>query len=72
LHILKPIPTTLNAAAFVNDDLDFRKAPPAVTGDNVYIAWWTNKTANGNNEVMFRSSTDGGTTFDDNQPKQHN
>jgi hypothetical protein len=35
----------------------------AISGDNVYIAWWTNKT--GNNEVMFRASTDGGKTFGD-------
>ena len=40
-----------------------RKAPPAITGDNVYVAWWTNKT--GNDEVMFRASTDKGQTFGD-------
>jgi hypothetical protein len=40
-----------------------RKAPAAISGDNIYIAWWTNKTSNGNNEVMFRASTDGGATF---------
>src|SRR6476620_4241734 len=40
-----------------------RKAPIATSGDNVYIAWWTNKT--GNDEVMFRASTDGGKTFGD-------
>lgn len=39
------------------------KAPPAITGDNVYVAWWTNKT--GNYEVMFRASTDAGKTFGD-------
>src|SRR5919109_2835115 len=38
-------------------------APVAITGDNVYVAWWTNKTENGNEEVMFRASTDGGQTF---------
>jgi hypothetical protein len=42
-----------------------RKAPPAITGDNVYVAWWTNKTANNNEEVMFRASTDAGKTFGD-------
>lgn len=42
-----------------------RKAPPAITGENVYVAWWTNKTANNNEEVMLRSSTDGGATFGD-------
>lgn len=38
-------------------------APPAVTGDNIYVAWWTNET--GNDEVMFRASTDGGASFSD-------
>jgi hypothetical protein len=36
-------------------------APIVISGNNVYIAWWTNTT--GNNEVMFRASTDGGKTF---------
>jgi len=41
-----------------------RKAPIATSGDNnVYIAWWSNKTGNG--EVMFKASTDGGKTFSD-------
>jgi hypothetical protein len=38
------------------------KAPPAITGDNVYVAW-TNNT--GNDEVLFRASTDKGITFGD-------
>ena len=33
----------------------------ATSEDNVYIAWPSNKT--GNNEVMFRASTDNGATF---------
>jgi hypothetical protein len=37
------------------------KAPMATSGDNIYVTWWTNKT--GNNEVMFRASTDNGATF---------
>lgn len=41
------------------------KAPPAISGENVYVAWWTNKTANNNNEVIFRASTDGGISFGD-------
>jgi hypothetical protein len=40
-----------------------RKAPAVVSGDNIYIAWWTNNTENGNEEVMFRASNDGGATF---------
>jgi len=39
------------------------RAPAVVSGDNIYIAWWTNNTENGNEEVMFRASTDGGATF---------
>jgi hypothetical protein len=41
----------------------FQSAPIAISGDNVYIAWPTNKT--GNDEVLFRASTDGGATFGD-------
>jgi uncharacterized protein (UPF0333 family) len=37
------------------------KAPMATSGNNVYVAWWTNKT--GNDEVMFKASTDSGKTF---------
>jgi hypothetical protein len=33
----------------------------ATSGDNVYVAWPSNKT--GNNEVMFRASTDNAATF---------
>jgi hypothetical protein len=40
-----------------------RKAPPAITGENVYIAWPSNET--GSDEVMFRASTDGGASFGD-------
>src|SRR5215212_8686479 len=38
-------------------------APIATSGDNAYITWWSNKT--GNEEVMFRASTDNGATFGD-------
>ena len=40
-----------------------RKAPAAISGDNVYVAWWTNET--GNDEVMFRASNDAGQIFGD-------
>ncbi|MDQ3883130.1 MAG: hypothetical protein M3243_03655 [Thermoproteota archaeon] len=40
-------------------------APVVVSGDNIYIAWWTNNTENGNQEIMFRASNDGGATFGD-------
>jgi hypothetical protein len=42
-----------------------RRAPPLIVGDNVYVAWWSNNTANGNNEVLFRVSTDDGSSFSD-------
>jgi hypothetical protein len=38
-------------------------APVAITGDNIYVAWWTNQS--GNEEVMFRASNDKGQTFVD-------
>jgi hypothetical protein len=41
------------------------EAPSAISGNNVYVAWWTNETANNNEEIMFRASTDGGATFGD-------
>lgn len=45
-------------------DSSIKKAPVAITGNNVYVAWWTNETTNNNNdEVMFRASTDGGQIF---------
>ena len=45
--------------------LPFKRAPSVVSGDNIYIAWWTNNTENGNEEVMFRASNDDGATFSD-------
>ena len=43
--------------------IPLRFAPPAITSDNVYVTWWTNNTANNNDEVLFRASSDGGVTF---------
>jgi hypothetical protein len=40
-----------------------KQAPLAISGENVYTVWWTNDTANGNDEVMFRASIDGGAVF---------
>lgn len=40
-----------------------RKVSVASSGDNIYIAWVTNKT--GHDEVIFRSSNDAGATFND-------
>jgi hypothetical protein len=41
------------------------QAPVAISGNNIYVTWWTNDTAKGDGEVMFRASTDGGKTFGD-------
>ena len=54
-----------NAAAWIDPNPDPRKAPPAISGDNVYVTWNVNNTANNNEDVMFRASTDGGVTFGD-------
>jgi hypothetical protein len=60
--------TPLTALAVLQAQLAPQRSPAApsvVSGDNIYIAWWTNNTENGNEEVMFRASTDGGGTFSD-------
>jgi hypothetical protein len=50
---------------FIEPILQRKAAPVVVSGDNIYIAWGTNNTENGNEEVMFRASNDGGATFGD-------
>ena len=43
-----------------------KKAPIAISGDNVFIVWFNDQnTSNNNSEVLFRSSADGGVTFAD-------
>jgi hypothetical protein len=55
------------ANALIDPEPDFRtRAPIAISGDNVYIVWTTDKNMpNNNSEVMFRASTDSGATFGD-------
>jgi hypothetical protein len=53
------------AEAGIFDFGHLRNAPAAISGDNVYIAWQSNNTANGNEDIIFRASTDGGTSFGD-------
>jgi hypothetical protein len=55
----------VNAAAWTDPDPSPRKAPPAISGDNVYVTWNVNNTANNNEDIMFRASTDSGVTFGD-------
>jgi hypothetical protein len=59
--------TTLIAATTLGEAFapTSRRAPTSVTGENVYVAWWTTNTFNNNDEVNFRASTDGGSTFGD-------
>jgi hypothetical protein len=61
-----PLLQPVAAQDFMDSGADFviePKAPVVVSGDSIYIAWWTNNTENGNEEVMFRASNDGGATF---------
>jgi hypothetical protein len=51
------------ASTFAGFELTNRKMTLVTPGNNTYIAWWTNQT--GNDEVMFRASTDNGVTFSD-------
>jgi hypothetical protein len=63
-----PLLQYVSAQSFIDSESDLRaepKAPVVVSGDNIYITWWTNNTENGNEEVMFRASNDGGATFGD-------
>ena len=61
--------TTPLAYAWIDPDAQPRsgtKAPAVISGENVYIVWWTDQgTINTNGEVMFRASNDGGETFTD-------
>ena len=43
-----------------------QKAPTIISGDNIYIVWFTDKgTPNTNGEVLFRASNNGGAIFGD-------
>jgi hypothetical protein len=57
-----------SAQAFIDPNSDGKaeqpKAPAVISGENVYVVWWTdNGTVDSNAEVMFRASSDGGQTF---------
>jgi hypothetical protein len=60
-----PILLSVRSVEALVDMGEFRKAPITISGDNVYVAWWTNATSNNNEEVIFRASIDGGQTFGD-------
>lgn len=47
----------------VNQEEQIVNVPIVTSGNDVYVAWPSNKT--GNDEVMFKASTDGGKIFSD-------
>jgi hypothetical protein len=58
-------PLDFRKSKLIDTSTGERKAPSSTSGNNIYVAWWTNNSANGNEEVMFRMSTDAGQTFGD-------
>ena len=54
-----------SAYSFIDPEPDFRKAPMATFGDNVYIVWFNDNTPANDGEVFFRASDDNGATFGD-------
>jgi hypothetical protein len=67
--ILAAVGILITASLMMEQDVraptSVRSAPPLIIGDNVYVAWWSNNTINGNNEVLFRMSADSGASFSD-------
>ena len=57
------LPQSATAFSWPCIDRTQGKAPMAVLGDNLYVAWWGNET--GNTEVIFKASNDNGQTFGD-------
>ena len=56
--------TTIQQADAVTSKRDFQGGTQTSIFENdVYVAWWTNKS--GNDEVMYRLSSDAGKTFTD-------
>ena len=55
------LPQSATAFSWPCIDRTQGKAPMAVLGDNLYVAWWGNET--GNTEVIFKASNDNGQTF---------
>jgi hypothetical protein len=68
INLVTPL-AALQSAEAVNtrSTNDRSEAPSVISGDNVYIAWWngTEGQPDKNVEVLFRVSTDSGTTFGD-------
>ena len=51
---------------WISPEIDpVRKAPLTISGNNIYVVWFNDKTPAGDGEVFFRVSTDAGKTFGD-------
>jgi len=62
--IIAPTTTIQQQVDAVTSKRDFQRGTQtSIFENNIYVAWWTNKT--GNNEVMYRLSSDSGKTFTD-------
>jgi len=62
--IIAPTTTIQQQVDAVTSKRDFQGGTQtSIFENNIYVAWWTNKT--GNNEVMYRLSSDSGKTFTD-------
>ena len=62
--IISPTTTIQQQVDAVTSKRDFQGGTQtSIFENNIYVAWWTNKT--GNNEVMYRLSSDSGKTFTD-------
>jgi hypothetical protein len=60
------VPIVVQAYASFSPSMDYyqKRAPTVISGNNVYIVWFTNEgTVNSNYEVGFRASNDSGMTF---------
>lgn len=60
------VPIVVQAYASFSSSPDYyqKMAPTVISGNNVYIVWFTNEgTVNSNYEVGFRASNDSGMTF---------
>jgi hypothetical protein len=56
--------TTFNKPINISNNTGLSEDPEiAADEENVILAWWDNSTSNGDRHVMYRASTNSGTTF---------
>ena len=56
--------TTFNKPINISNNTGLSEDPEiAADEENVILTWWDNRTSNGDRHVMYRASTDNGTTF---------